>query len=516
LDAAGVPSISLLAPMAFPAPRLRHGHLLCGLGVPDVMGTPGTSTVYREEPIPAGRSITPTGCRVRSIRDQGSGRLSEIRVSGPRPREGQPRLEVPVDARVDRGGRTVSLGIGDPHTVGEGHWSPFLETEFRLPWFQSVNALTRFRVVEAGPRTVLYQEPACFDPRAQNEHVPITTPASFGEELCADGPFDTLGWACATNPFQDEVIGEETFLADIAEVERQREALLWVSLRKPGWRMFFCVLSTPDRVQHMFWRDRDPAHPRHDPEAVRRRGDPIRDSYRRIDALVAKIQAEIVRPGDLLLVVSDHGFAPFRFSVNLNRFLAEEGFLVGKGDQTERTLETSLGGASLFPGIDWSKTRAYSMGLGKIYVNTREASGPGVVEPKDRREVLEDLRRRLFALRHEGKPVVRSAKVREEIYQGAHVADSADLIIGFERGFRVSWQCTLGSLDEPTIAPNRNLWSGDHCSVDPELVAGVLFSSRALDQSWADVADICPTIETELGVRPSPGEDGKPLRFRTK
>src|SRR5262249_33452016 len=152
---------------------------------------------------------------------------------------------------------------------------------------------------------------------------------------------------------------------------------------------------------------------------------------------------------------SDHGFSPWRWAVNLNRFLAEEGYLVGSGNHEERTLETSVGASSLFPGVDWKKTRAYSLGLGKIYVNALAEPAP------DRAALLAEIRGKLLALRHEGQPVVRSAKIREEIYQGSFTGESADLIIGFERGFRVSWQCTLGSLDEPVIAANRNLWSGD-------------------------------------------------------
>jgi predicted AlkP superfamily phosphohydrolase/phosphomutase len=508
LDDAGVPAVSLLAPMSFPAPKLDHGHLLCGLGVPDVMGTPGTHVVFREEPVPAGRGVTPTGCRVRSIRDRGEGRLGDVAVAGPRPDPSGPRLEAPVDVRIDRNARTMSIDLGPGAArVAEGEWSPFLETTFDLPWFQTLRALTRYRVLEAGPRAVLYQKPACFDPRHQNTFVPITSPASFGAELCGQGMFDTLGWACGTNPLQDEVVGEDTFLSDIREIEAQRERLLWPQIQKPGWKFFFCLLSTPDRVQHLFWRDRDPSHPRHDPAAIARRGDPILESYRRIDALVGRIRKEVVRPGDLLLVVSDHGFAPFRWSVNLNRFLAEEGYLVGTGDPSERTLETSIGGPVLSSGIDLERTRAYSLGLGKIYAHGAGAS------PSARLDLLNGIRAKLLALRHDGNPVVRSAKLREEIYQGPHTGESADLIIGFERGFRVSWQCTLLGLDEPVIAPNRNLWSGDHCSVDPELVAGVLFSSRKLDQASADVADICPTIETALGVTPAADEDGKALRF---
>jgi predicted AlkP superfamily phosphohydrolase/phosphomutase len=301
-------------------------------------------------------------------------------------------------------------------------------------------------------------------------------------------------------------------------MHRQREALVWQTLGNQDWQKngaWFCVLSTPDRVQHMFWRDRDPTHPRHDEAAMKKRGDPIKAEYQWIDGIVSRIRREFARPEDLVLVVSDHGFAPFRWSVNLNRFLAEEGYLVGTGDKTERKLETSLGGPALFPGIDWTRTRAYSMGLGKIYVNLAGDPG-GIVKPEERRALLEEIRTKLLALRHEGQPVVRSAVLREDLYAGSHVADSADLIVGFERGFRVSWQCTLGSLDEPVIAPNRNLWSGDHCSVDPELVPGVLFSSRPLDQERAGVADVCPTIERELGVPPAADEDGRPLRFRGK
>ena len=252
------------------------------------------------------------------------------------------------------------------------------------------------------------------------------------------------------------------------------QSLLWrARCAMPDWRLFFCVLSTPDRVQHMFWRDRDPAHPRHDPAAITRRGDPIRDAYRRIDALIGEDpEGDASQPGDLLLVVSDHGFAPFRFSVNLNRFLAEEGFLVGTGDRTERTLETSLGGRLAVPRHRLDEDARLLDGARE---DLRE---PGGRAGRDRAEA----ERREPPRRHpqrgssrSGTRAGRSSGRRRfaRTSTGApHVDDSADLIIGFERGFRVSWQCTLGSLDEPVIAPNRNLWSGDHCSVDPDARPG--------------------------------------------
>ena len=45
-------------------------------------------------------------------------------------------------------------------------------------------------------------------------------------------------------------------------------------------------------------------------------------------------------------------------------------------------------------------------------------------------------------------------------------------------GYRVSWQSSLGVPTESVFEDNRDVWSGDHCSLDPDLVRGVFFASR--------------------------------------
>jgi predicted AlkP superfamily phosphohydrolase/phosphomutase len=513
VDAAGVRGTSLLAPLAFPAPELQDGCLLCGLGTPDVAGTPGLAIQYREEPVPGGGRITPTGCRVSPVRATDD-RLHGVFAEGPKDSAGR-RVRAPISPLVLRAKRlaVISVGRGEA-TVGERQWTPWMPVSFRVAPFLDLAGLTRFRLLEGGARTVLYQEPTCFDPLRPSAAAPIATPRSFGAEIGGGKPFDTLGWACATNPLQDGLIDEETFLSDVEDLDRVREEMVMRGLEDASRRFFFCVLATPDRVQHLFWRDIDPEHPLHDAGAIARRGDPIRDSYRRLDALVGRVRRERLKPGDLLLVVSDHGFASFRVSVNLNRWLAEEGFLVGSGATAERTIETSLGGTSLFPGVDWAKTKAYSLGLGKIWINLAGREPHGCVPAAERRAAMETLRERLLALRHEGQPVVRSVKFREDLYRGDRVGGSADLILGFEAGYRISWQATLGSLDEPVFAPNRALWSGDHCSVDPDLVPGVLFASRPFEAGAPSIADIFPTVEAALGLSPTPGLDGTALKWK--
>ena len=137
LDAAGVRTMSVLAPMAFPAPRCGGATSSAASACPTPWGRPGPTPMNLEEPDPAGRSVSTTGCRVRSIRDQGGGNLSGVTVTGPRRGRRGERDEVPVGARVDRKDRVVTLDLaGQSCSVGEKQWSPFLSAEVGLPWFQ--------------------------------------------------------------------------------------------------------------------------------------------------------------------------------------------------------------------------------------------------------------------------------------------------------------------------------------------------------------------------------------------
>jgi bisphosphoglycerate-independent phosphoglycerate mutase (AlkP superfamily) len=61
------------------------------------------------------------------------------------------------------------------------------------------------------------------------------------------------------------------------------------------------------------------------------------------------------------------------------------------------------------------------------------------------------------------------------------------------------------------IEDNRFPWSGDHCSVDPSLVPGILLSSRPLRTEGASVMDLAPTILDWFGVPRPEGWDGKSL-----
>lgn len=67
---------------------------------------------------------------------------------------------------------------------------------------------------------------------------------------------------------------------------------------------------------------------------------------------------------DTLIVLSDHGFAPWRRTFHLNTWLKEEGFLALANPARED--DPGLSG-----NVDWTRTRAYGVGLNGLYINVR-------------------------------------------------------------------------------------------------------------------------------------------------
>src|SRR5262245_42396939 len=246
-------------------------------------------------------------------------------------------------------------------------------------------------------------------------------------------------------------------------------------------RLLFHYFEFPDRVGHVFWRFRDPQHPAYDAKLAQRYGDAVEKSYRTMDEIVGETAAAL-SPEDVLLVLSDHGFATWRRSVNYNSWLVENGYLVLKGSARRKNLEALFGRGQFWEAVDWSKSKAYAMGLGDIYVNLRGREAGGIVEPGADYEALRaELVSRLTALADpkNGERAVSRVFRREDVYRRFDPRLIPDLIVANRPGYRVSWQSSLGVPTESVFEDNKDVWSGDHCSLDPDLVRGVFFSSKA-------------------------------------
>jgi predicted AlkP superfamily phosphohydrolase/phosphomutase len=265
----------------------------------------------------------------------------------------------------------------------------------------------------------------------------------------------------------------------------------------------------------MMWRLIDPTHPMYDATLAAKFGGSIASIYRRADQFVGEV-LDHLEPGTPLLVVSDHGFHSFRQSVNLNTWLVEQGFMTLRGQPPgEKKLDDLfMGNGQFWENVDWSKTRAYAMGLGQIYFNLRGREGQGIVAGGDESGRLADeLTSRLLTMRDPktGGQMVTAVYKRDDVFSGPYLDNASDLQVGLAEGYRVSWQTTLGGTPPGIVYPNMKKWSGDHGSYDYKTTPGVLISNVKVTSDVTRIIDVGPTVLKYFNVR-IPGDiDGKPL-----
>ena len=96
------------------------------------------------------------------------------------------------------------------------------------------------------------------------------------------------------------------------------------------------------------------------------------------------------------------------------------------------------------------------------------------------------------------------------LYSGAVSRQRARLLIGYNAGYRTSWDCATGVVSGPVFEDNLKAWSGDHC-IDPRQVPGVLFCNRPIDATDPALIDIAPTALHLFGVEPPAYMEGKVL-----
>src|SRR5262249_54409959 len=199
------------------------------------------------------------------------------------------------------------------------------------------------------------------------------------------------------------------------------------------------------------------------------------------------------RADTLLLVISDHGFNAFRRGIDLNRWLEANGYLhFHDGRHKEEFLA----------GVDWSRTRAFALGLAGIFVNLKGKYAQGIVEPGAEAEQLrEEIARKLGTLvdPETGANVIKRVYVTANVYRGPYKDHAPDLIPGYHRGYRVSWETAIGRTTEAVFHDNTKAWSGDHC-IDPALIPGVMFCNRPVETENPRLMDIAPTVLELFGV----------------
>jgi predicted AlkP superfamily phosphohydrolase/phosphomutase len=497
LEKAGIPTTMFRMPVNYP-PVETGGHALSGMGTPDLRGTPGTFSYYTDDPAFEEGPVSGGVIRRVQVRNQ----TVRAALEGPPNgfREKSPRATAAFSAHIDPENPVAEVRVGDERALLKvGEWSDWMHVRFELvPYLASVGGICRFYLKEISPNFRLYASPINIDPGDPAQ--PIATPEAYARELYeAVGAFYTQEMPEDTKALSAHVLSPSEFLAQSQLVLDERRRLFRYELerfrKKQRRGLFFFYVSTLDQRGHMLWRQMDPEHPFHETETPKDLATAYRASYVEADEIVGEA-LEALDEKTTLIVMSDHGFAPFNRQANLNTWLEEQGYLVLKNPWRRDEYEW-------LQGINWAKTRAYAIGLNSLYLNVRGRERSGIVDPSERARLAREIADKLLTWRdpENGNPVVTQPALREEVYHGPHLGEAPDIVVGYARGYRSSWATTSGKIPAVLIEDNDREWSGDHC-MDSRTVPGVLLSTRPLKRTQADLRDLTVSILAEFGIEP--------------
>jgi predicted AlkP superfamily phosphohydrolase/phosphomutase len=517
--AAGKKARVVHIPITFPAHDFPGGEMLSGLGVPDMSGRVGKPFFFTSELDFHRAGSNEFSIDVVQLEDN-KGVIS-THIQGP-PNKlfgNPPYISIPMTITVANDRNSIEIAeSGQKLTLRPGDWSGWTEFVFPFNPLIKVHGVSRFHLIASQPEVKLYLSPINFDPRKLPPGFKISSPTGWAPKLAKQfGVYKTLGWQIDTWAISEGFSTEEMFWDDmkwtVAQDRKRFDAFL-----EGDDDLLVHQFEFPDRVGHVFWRIIDPQHPAYNAALVPKWGDALLRTYQLMDAIVGDAMRAAEKHHAALIVLSDHGFASFRKSVNYNTWLVMNGYMTLKtGVQVkERNVEMLFDQGQFWENVDWSKTRAYAMGLGEMYINLRGRESQGIVQPGAEYDALKaELKQRLVTMVdvENGEHPVRRVIAREEAYRQFDPNMIPDLFVTNNDGYRVSWQTSLGGIPKALIEPNKQAWSGDHCSVDPEIVRGIFFYNRKLTTGRAPyIADVYPTVLGLLGVKAPYQVDGVELK----
>ncbi|EAQ78557.1 alkaline phosphatase family protein [Blastopirellula marina] len=496
LDKQRITSVFYDLPSNYPPSPSQYGYhrCVCGMGTPDMQGTYGTYQYFSEDS-PASGLDEGGGKRSKIAFENGSARVTLIGPENSMLKHPTP-ITVDVDVHRDSASSTVLLEVqGQKIMLKPGEWSRWTKLDFSISTprplpSQHANGICRFFLQESGPNFRLYVTPINVDP--SNPAVQLSEPSNFIEDVSQDlGLFYTTGFQEDHKARSNGVFNDDEFRRQATSVLEERLTLFEYAVENYDDGLLFFYFSSSDLQSHMFWwdADEDPQHPtRSSPEAASR-FQYVKELYQRLDGIIGDIYD---RYGDkaTIYIMSDHGFANFGRQFNVNSWLRDFGYLNPREC------------ASILTDADWSRTRAYGLGINGLYLNLKGRERDGIVEPGEEQEKLtRQLIARLKSVRDfNGKQVIRNVYRASEIYAGNATALAPDLIIGYARGYRASWETCLGELTPDVLLDNTSAWSADHCA-DALEVPGILCCNKPIHSANPSLTDIAPSILADFGIQ---------------
>ncbi len=502
----GIPATLVKLPTNYP-PSASGQRTLSGMGTPDILGTYGIYSLYTSDENESQSNLSPNNVYYAYIDEN---HVMEGQIEGPKNdliKEGE-NVVVPFKVYVDDRHKTARIDIqGKEILIAEKEYSDWVEIEFSLiSHLASITGMVKFYLMEMGERFRLYISPTHVSPR--NPAVPISTPSGYSRELADHvGLYHTISLPADTKALSQGTFSMENYITQSLSVFGESCRLFDYELQRFSGQkegLLFFYFSSLDQGQHMFWALNDKEHPYYHPEESRKFAYITDEMYRKFDRVLGKTLKSI-DPGIPVLVMSDHGFGPFRRAVNVNTWLVKEGYL-------KMTTPDISEEVSILEYADWPASKAYALGLNGLYLNLQGREQEGSVSAGDRRRLLEKIKAGLEAIvdPKNGQKVISCAYISEDNFSKNFIGRAPDIILGFDRGYRISDESALGSLSREMVSDNMGWWSGDHC-VDPRKVPATFIANFKIQSPVPDMQDVAPTILKYFGIATPAQMTGKAL-----
>ncbi|MGD9202367.1 MAG: alkaline phosphatase family protein [Chitinispirillia bacterium] len=500
LEEEDIPVTAFKVPAYFPVSR-GTSKMISGMSTPDLLGTYGTFTYFTNCNIPDAENFT--GGRVVPVSIQ-DGVIQTYIKAFPHPflKEPTPVHRALKINLVEREG-SVKISIKNREiTLKQGKWSDWIPVIFDIiPFTSSVQGIVRFYLQSIYPEFRLYMSPINIDPVKPG--FPISNPKSYARDIADSvGRFYTQGFPEDTKALSNGIFNDVEFLRQSDIVFRERLDIFHHEMDRFKEGMLFYYFSSIDQNSHMLYRLMDREHPQYDPDAPQEAKDGLYNTYKKFDSVISKTMSKM-KSNDTVIILSDHGFAPFTREFHLSTWLKENGYITTVKDNPD---------ALFFSNVDWNKTRAYPLGLNGLYINQSNREVMGSVPSNEveslKLELIEKLNKVTDPLI--GLPIIHKAYDARKVYSGKSLDDAPDIIIGYEKNYRISDESAFGKFPREIFGDRTNKWSADHC-IDPSLVPGVLITSKPIGKKQAAIWDIGPSILNCFGIKTSLEMDGKSI-----
>lgn len=488
-----IPSTVLKWPMTF-QPKQTRTRLFAGLGVPDIRGGLGKYAFYTSRDVAKNSEGSEKVIKV----NMNNG-VIKTHVFGPSVAKLMSRefAKAEMAIKIFPENDFIEIDIdGGRFKVKKKMWSEWIEIKFKLGMMKTAAGIVKFYLNQTSPEFELYMTPVQINP--SDPAFVISSPDDYIKELAGGmGCFYTLGMPEDTKALEEGRTDEEAFIAMCDEIMDEQEKMLWHEFNRFSEGLLAAAFFSTDRIQHIFWVTKDPEHPLYDSSYAKKYGHVIDDYYRKMDRILGEMLKQIDER-TALMIFSDHGFTTFRRAVHINSWLVRNGFM----KLTRQVSGDDKEGGGLFQYVDWKNTRAYALGFGSIYLNIRGREREGIVEPGgDAASLSDQIAQQLKALRDpdKGQSAVKEVYKKGSIYSGGQANSAPDLVVGFQDGYRASWQTAVGGSPAILVEDNLKKWSGDHI-VDPSIVPGIFLSNFRINTEDPSLMDIAPTVMSCLGM----------------